>query len=63
MRAAGVSDSSGSRARPVSILPKTLAWLIFKSKATIYDKKQLAMARVKNEVVAEKNFNKRLGKL
>jgi hypothetical protein len=59
MRAAGVSDSSGSRARPVSILPKTLAGLIFKSKATFYDKEQLAMARAKNEVVAEENFNKR----
>ncbi len=49
MKAAGVSDSSGPRARPVAILPKTLAGLIFKSKATFYDKEQLAMVRIKNE--------------
>jgi hypothetical protein len=63
MKAAGVSDSSGHRTRPVSILPKTLAGLIFKSKATFYDKEQLAMTRIKNEEAAVENYNKRLGKL
>jgi hypothetical protein len=58
-----MSDSSGPRARPVAILPKTLAGLMFKSKSTFYDKEQLAMARIKNEQDAEENYNKRLGKL
>ncbi len=36
MKTAGLSDFSGPRAKPVAILPKTLAGLIFKSKATFY---------------------------
>ena len=63
MKSAGLSDSSGPRAKPVAILPKTLAGLMFKSRGTFYDKEQLAMARIKNEQEAEANFNKRLGKL
>ncbi len=61
MKAVGVSDSSGPRARPVAILPKTLEGLIFKSKSTFYDKEKLAMARIKNEEAAEENYNRRLG--
>ena len=53
MRAAGLGDSSGTRARPVAIHPKTLAGLLFKSKSTFYDKEQLALARIKNEQDAE----------
>ena len=63
MRAAGLSDPSGTRARPVAIHPRTLAGLLFKSKSTFYDKEQLALARIKNEQDAEENYNKRLGKL
>jgi hypothetical protein len=63
MKSAGLSDSSGPRARPVAILPKTLAGLMYKSKSTFYDKEQLAIARIKNEQDAEENYNKRLGKL
>ena len=63
MKAAGLSDSSGARVRPVAILPKTLAGLLFKSKGTFYDREQLALARIKNEQDAEENYNKRLGKL
>ena len=63
MKSAGLNDFSGPRAKPVAILPKTLAGLIFKSKATFYDKQQVALARIKNEEAAEENYNKRLGKL
>ena len=63
MKSAGLSDSSGPRAKPVAILPKTLAGLMFKSRSTFYDKEQLVMARIRNEQDAEANYNKRLGKL
>jgi hypothetical protein len=63
MKSTGLNDFSGPRAKPVAILPKTLAGLIFKSKATFYDKQQVALARIKNEEAAEDNYNKRLGKL
>jgi hypothetical protein len=63
MKSAGLNDFTGPRAKPVAILPKTLAGLIFKSKATFYDKQQVALARIKNEEAAEENYNKRLGKL
>jgi hypothetical protein len=63
MKSAGLCDSSDPRARPVAILPKALAGLLFKSKATFYDKEQVTLARIKNEEAAEENFNRRLGKL
>ncbi len=63
MKAAGLNNFSGPRAKPVAILPKTLAGLIFKSKSTFYDKQQIALARIKNDEAAEENYNKRLGKL
>ena len=63
MKSAGLNDFTGPGAKPVAILPKTLAGLIFKSKATFYDKQQVALARIKNEEAAEENYNKRLGKL
>ncbi len=63
IKAAGLNDFSGPRAKPVAILPKTLAGLIFKCKATFYDKQQVALARIKNEEAAVENYNKRLGKL
>jgi hypothetical protein len=63
MKSAGLSDFSGPRAKLVAMFPKTLAGLIFKSKATFYDKQQVALARIKNEEAAEENYNKRLGKL
>ncbi len=63
MKSAGMNDFSGPRAKPVAILPKTLAGLIFNSKATFYDQQQVALARIKNEEAAEENYNKRLCKL
>jgi hypothetical protein len=47
MKTAGLNNFSGPRAKPVAILPKTLAGLIFKSKATFYDKQQVALAHIK----------------
>ncbi len=52
MKSAGLCDSSGARARPVAILPKALAGLLYKSKATFYGKEQVALARIKNEEAA-----------